>query len=71
MRYEARKLTDIEFPVYFSLIPDPGYDMAHLASFGIDGEFELFSGHIDNRTGHLGITWGGLNHSIKGRSLTL
>ena len=69
MSYETRKLTDIEFPVHFSLIPDPGYNISHLASRGIDGEWNLFKGVLveteDNRTG---ITWGGLKHSIKGSS---
>ena len=67
MSYETRKLSEIDFPVYFSLLPDPGYNMSHLASRGIDGEYFLFRGDImktvDNWTG---ITWGGLNHYIKG-----
>ena len=57
----------MDFPVYFSLVPDPGYSISHLASHGIDGEWNLFKGILvtaeDNRTG---ITWGGLNHYIKG-----
>ena len=61
----------MDFPVYFSLAPDPGYSIPPLASHGIDGEWNLFFGQIveteDNSTG---ITWGGLNHSIQG-SLSL
>ena len=68
MSYETRKLSDIEFPVYFSLVPDPGYDISYLESQGIGGEWDLFAGQLEhNRTA---ITWGGLNHSLKG-SLTL
>ena len=71
MSYETRKLSDIEFPMYFKLYPDPGYDIAHLESHGIDGEWRLFTGELveteDNRTG---ISWGKRNYSIKG-SLTL
>ena len=67
MSYETRKLTDIDFPVYFSLVPDPGYDTSYLASCEIDGEWKLFEGDIvdleDNRTG---ITWGGQYDYIKG-----
>ena len=57
----------MEFPVHFSLVTDPGYNISYLASRGIDGEWDLFSGVLveteDNRTG---ITWGGKNQSIKG-----
>ena len=55
--------------MYFSLVPDPGYNISYLGSLGIDGEWKLFRGKLveteDNRTG---ITWGGLKHSIKGSS---
>ena len=72
MSYETRKLTEIEFPVYFSLVPDPGYNIPYLASHGIDGEWNLFKGGLveteDNRTG---ISWGGVNHDIEGLTLAL
>ena len=59
----------MDFPMYFSLVPDPGYNISYLGSLGIDGEWKLFRGKLveteDNRTG---ITWGGLKHSIKGSS---
>ena len=35
MKYETRRLSDIEFPVYISLFPTPGYDASKLNSFGI------------------------------------
>ena len=70
MSYETRKLSEIDFPVYFSPVPDPGYNMSHLASRGIEGEWNLFMGDIvdteDNRTV---VTWGGKNYSIKGTKL--
>ena len=69
--YETRELTEMEFPMYFSLVPDPGYNISHLVSRGIDGEWNLFKGSLvetqDNRTSWTGITWGGLNYSIKGK----
>ena len=72
MSYETRKLSEMDFPVYFSLVPDPGYNIPYFDSHGIEGEWYLFLGDIvntkDNKTG---ITWGGVNHSIKGLSLTL
>ena len=61
----------MEFPMYFSLVPDPGYNNSYLVSRGIDGEWNLFKGSLveteDNRTSWTGITWGGLNYSIKGK----
>ena len=57
--------------MYFSLVPDPGYNISYLVSRGIDGEWNLFKGSLveteDNRTSWTGITWGGLNYSIKGK----
>ena len=41
-------MSDIEFPMYFSLVPDPGYDRSVLDKFGIDGEFQLFYGYYAN-----------------------
>ena len=32
----------MDFPMYFSLIPDPGYNISYLVSRGIDGEWNLF-----------------------------
>ena len=70
MSYETRKLSDIEFPVYFSLIPDPGYDISYLESQGIGGEYDLFLGKpVDTAENCSFITWGGTNNSIKGGSL--
>ena len=58
--------------MYFSLVADPGYNISYLVSRGIEGEWSLFKGSIketeDNRTG---LTWGGLNHSIKGERVLL
>ena len=65
MSYETRKLSDIEFPMYFSLVPDPGYDRSVLDKFGIDGEFQLFYGYYDNDENGSFHKWGG-NHFIKG-----
>ena len=57
--------------MYFSLYPDPGYNISYLDSQGIDGEYDLFSGQfVETEDKRTGITWGGRNYSIKG-SLTL
>ena len=72
MTYETRKLREIEFPMFFSLAPDPGYNLSFLETSAIDGEFHLFHGDFlksdDNRTGYL--TWGG-DCFIEGNSSTL
>ena len=71
MSYETRKLTEMDFPVYFSLVPDPGYNISYLDSHGIDSEWDLFSGQlVETQEKRTVITWGGPNSSIKG-SLTL
>ena len=41
-------MTDLEFPMYFSLVPNPGYDISFLENLGIDGEFNLFVGYFLN-----------------------
>ena len=56
--------------MYFSLVPDPGYNLSFLETGGIYGEFHLFHGDFlqaeDNRTGNL--TWGG-DFYIEGKTL--
>ena len=65
--YETRKLSDMEFPVYFSLYPTPGYDASKLKSFGIRGEFLLFFGDRDrNGTSLLEMKWGTEDNNIGG-----
>ena len=51
MSLETRKLSDIEFPIYFSLVPDPGYNRSILDEYGITGEWNLFSGDWDYNGG--------------------
>ena len=69
MSYETRKLTDIEFPMYFSLVPHPGYNISFLDTCGIDGEFDLFSGNFSHENNETGGTWrwGSVNLSIEGK----
>ena len=63
MSYETRKLTEIEFPMYFSLVPNPGYNSSFLDTHGIDGEWDLFNGSY---TGGV-LRYGSVNHSIEGK----
>ena len=67
MKYESRKLSEIEFPVYFSLFSRPGYDISKLKTFGINGEWHLFFGNPrqDNVTTNL--EWGNTTDSIGGK----
>ena len=64
--YETRKLTEMEFPMYFSLVPTPGYNISHLETCGIYGEWELFTGFWNKSVWE----WGG-NCSIEGNSDSL
>ena len=56
--------------MYFSLLPNPGYNVSLLETGGIYGEFHLFRGDFskaeDNLTGNL--TWGG-DFDIEGRTV--
>ena len=54
--------------MYFSLVPTPGYNISHLETFGVDGEWDLFLGKLlkDNKTGRTDIAWGG-DYSVKGK----
>ena len=58
--------------MYFSLVPDPGYNLTFLEENGFDGEWAMFKGEFmpsgDNGTG---MAWGGLTSYIEGTSLTL
>ena len=62
-------MTDIEFPMYFSLVPNPGYNISFLETCGLDGEWDLFVGNNinDNHNGTLNWGWGRVNHSIEGK----
>ena len=52
----------MDFPVYFSLVPDPGYNIA-------EGEWDLFAGYFLYENGTAGTWgWGSVNRSIEGKS---
>ena len=66
-------MKDIEFPVYFSLVPNPGYNTSFLDTCGIGGEFNLFGGYFfyeDNGTSGTW-QWGSENDSIQGKPESL
>ena len=69
--YETRNLSDIDFPVYFSLSPEPGYDSEKLREYGFHGyDVWLFNGNrktIDNKTL---MKWSHGNTSIEGFYIT-
>ena len=54
--------------MYFSLVPNPGYNTSLLDTRGIDGEWELFSGVFYNENnGNSGTwVWKDGNDSIEG-----
>lgn len=53
--------------MYFSLVPNPGYNTSFLDTCGIDGEWDLFIGNSErNGTGYTW-QWGSVNHSIEGK----
>ena len=61
-------MTEIEFPMYFSLVPNPGYDNSFLDTLGIDGEYDLFTGNFSENNETFGTwIWGSENHSIEGK----
>ena len=64
--YETKKLKDIEFPMYFSLTPNPGYNIS-----GTEVVWYLFAGDAFERNGTWTWVWGEKNRSIKGLLLTV
>ena len=72
MSFETRKLTDIEFPMYFSLAPNPGYNKSFLNTRGIPDEWHLFAGQFLNKdNGTWTLRWGTGNHSVEGKLVSL
>ena len=57
--YETKKLSEIEFPMYFSLVPDPGYNRSILEKYGMDGEWTLFYGGWVENGNSQKWCWGG------------
>ena len=62
-------MTDIEFPMYFSLVPSPGYNISVLETLGVGGEWEMFSGYFSQEINETGGTWGwgSVDNSIEGK----
>ena len=68
--------------MYFSLVPNPGYNNSFLATLGIDGEWDLFAGYFLKENNATSTSWGweslilnenngtwgwgSVNHSIEG-----
>ena len=42
--FETRNLADVDFPVFFSFLALPGFNISMLRTFGYGGEYEFFSG---------------------------
>ena len=42
--FETRNLADVDFPVFFSFLALPGFNISMLRTFGYGGELEFFSG---------------------------
>ena len=64
--YLTRSLADLEFPVYFSLTAQPGYNSSLLASYGFTGEWGLFKGKHRQQSQWIKLDWKHNNLSIKG-----
>ena len=55
-----------EFPLYFSLLSDPGYDHRKLKSFGFRSEGDFFIGRTDTDENYTkALTWSYRNTSIQ------
>ena len=55
--------------MYFSLVPNPGYNISFLDTCGIDGVWDMFMGTFLNYNNETSYTWGwgNVNHSIEGK----
>ena len=57
----------MEFPVYFSLVPNPGYNISET-----EGEWILFAGYsFEQENGTWTWRWGTKNRSIEGELASL
>ena len=57
----------MDFPAYFSLSPEPGYDSEKLREYGFHGsDVWLFSGNLRNIDNKTIIKWNHDNLSIEG-----
>ena len=57
----------MEFPMYFSIYSQPGYDSLMLGQFGFHGETQLFSGRISQEEDQTVVSWGNGTVSIAGK----
>ena len=55
--------------MYFSLVPNPGYNISFLKNHGIDGEWALFFGKFSKEINGTAGTWrwGSVNYSVEGK----
>ena len=54
-----------EFPLYFSLVSDPGYDLTKLESFGFNSELDFFLGCSETNQSINTLSWTYKNMSIE------
>ena len=54
-----------EFPFYFSLVSDPGYDLNKLESFGFKSELDFFMGCSENNDSVKTLSWTFKNISVE------
>ena len=45
---DVKKLKDVEFPVYFTFVLNPAFDLKFLKSNGYIGPWDLFIGNKEN-----------------------
>lgn len=54
-----------EFPLYFSLVSDPGYDLRKLESFGFNSEIDFFLGCPETNHSINTFSWTYKNMSVE------
>ena len=60
----------MEFPLYFSLLSDPGYDWETLQTLGVTrGVSELFLGRVVSTEEEVSFLWGTESHSIESKKV--
>ena len=63
--YETRKLSDIEFPTYVSLVPTPGYNSSIMSKNEVD-VWNMFRGTVEEDDNGTFLSWDWAD-SIEGR----
>ena len=65
--FETEQLSEIENPIFLSIIARPGFSISCLNSFGFAGEYQLFNGKQTKANNTTFIKWGCREENIESK----